>query len=244
MGHAFLLLVGASLLAALAGVGVSRKWGDAPPLWVMAGYTIFVFVLGVGSVWNFAWGGEGSGVGGLGIGGAIATFGVVVVVWIPSLYGYASVVGGLTGKRVADGLWMPETGNAGPERYGKMRSLLMQGDTSGAMRECLEAYQRDTKKPDALFCGAALFSGRGFYGDAETLYRQIMNRFSADAGVWLRAAWELSTMLEEGAGRRNDAILLWRQIVRRAPKSEAGRQAGNKLHRMSPLPEGINRPQV
>ncbi len=218
---AFGILVGTSVFVGWVGSLLTKKYPDHPPLYVLALYTTLVLAGGVASFASFA------------VGAVNAMFSVClcVVVWIPTLYIYAQLVGGFSAKTIVDGLFASSIKTPAPSSHGRARTLIMKGHYEGAQQAFLDEFHAQPKNPEPLFAGARMMADRQRYGFAMELYRETLTHFRADTAVWSEATWLLSVMLEEKMNLPDEAADLWRQIVRRAPNSKIGRLAGARLQR-------------
>jgi hypothetical protein len=215
----FGILVGTSVFVGWVGSLLTKKYPDHPPLPVLFLYTLLLFAGGSSTLVFFAFSSSGAMIG----------MGVWVVVWIPTLYVYSQMVGGLTAKTFVDAVF--SSGVKAPERslHGRGRTLALQGHYEGAAQAFLEEFRARPKDPEPLFAGARLMVGEQRHDFAIFLYREALNHFRAETAVWAEAAWLLSILLQERMNMPGEAVDLWRQIVRRTPNSKVGRLAGARL---------------
>jgi hypothetical protein len=216
---AFGILVGTSVFVGWVGTLLAKKYPDQPPLPVLALYTVLVLAGGCASFVAFA------------VGASNAMFSVCLwmVIWIPTLYIYAQLVGALSAKTIVDGLFASTIKTPARRSHGRGRTLILQGHYEGAKQAFLDEFHARPKDAEPLVSGARMLANEGRHEFAVDLYREALVHFRTQTETWTEAAWMLSLLLEERMNMPNEAADLWRQIVRRAPNGKVGRQAGARL---------------
>ena len=231
---AFGIVVVVSAFVGWVGHLLTRKYPDHPPMPVLALYTVLVLVGGVFSFLAFA--------------ASTRSFPMFAVcawmlVWIPTLYIYSQLVGAFTAKGLTD--WLFASTIKTPPRlgHGRGKNLMLQGHYEGAKQAFLDEFHARPKDPEPLMAGARMLSKEGCHEFAMDLYREVLSHFRDNTQVWVEAAWQFATLLEERMNMPDDASNLWRQIVRRAPNTTIGRMAGAKLQQKICRSHGPAEPQ-
>jgi len=213
------ILVGTSVFVGGVGSLVLKKYPDHPPLHVFALYTVLLMAGGMSTLLSF------------GFTSTVPMFGVCmwVVVWIPTLYVYSQMVGGLTAKSLVDSIYSSSLKTPARSSHGRGRALVLEGHYEGALQAFLDEFHAQPGDPEPLMYGARLMAGEERYDLAMKLYREALGHFRANDAVWSEAAWLLSLLFEERMKHPEEAANLWRQLARRVPNSNIGRLAGARL---------------
>ncbi len=215
----FGLLAGTSAFVGVVGALLLKRYPEHPPLPVLALYTLLVMAGGLSTLVSF------------GFTSSVPMFGISawVVVWIPTLYVYSQMVGGLTARSFVDTLYSPSIKTPARSSHGRGRTLVLQGHYEGAVQAFMDEFHGRPTDPEPLMYGARLMADEQRYGLAIGLYREVLGHFKPETPAWAEAAWMLSILLEERMNQPDEAAGLWRQIVRRTPKSTLGKLAGARL---------------
>lgn len=213
------ILVATGVFVGWVGSLLMKKYPGHPPLAVLGLYTMLVFAGGFSSFTAV-------------VSSTLSpVLGVSLwsVVWIPTLYAYSQLVGGLTAKNLVDGVFASSINTPARSSHGRAKRLILQGHLEGAKQTFLNEFHAQPKDPEPLLTGARLMANAQHYGFAMDLYRETLAHFSTNTAVWSEATWLLSGLMEEPLNMPNEAVDLWRQIVRRSPNSTIGRLAGARL---------------
>jgi tetratricopeptide (TPR) repeat protein len=219
--YAFGILVGTSLFVGWVGLLLLKKYPEHPPLPALGLYTLLIIAGGMSTLISFAFA------------SLVPMFSVSmwVVVWIPTLYLYSQMVGGLTARSLVDALYASSLKTPARSSHGRGRTLVLQGHYEGAIQAFLDEFHARPTDPEPLMFGARLMADEERHALAVNLYREALSHFHKDTAVWSEAAWLLSVLLEERMNRPDEAAELWRQIARKTPNSKVGRLAGARLQK-------------
>ncbi|HUW60153.1 MAG TPA: tetratricopeptide repeat protein [Candidatus Bathyarchaeia archaeon] len=131
-----------------------------------------------------------------------------------------SAVQGLYGLRAAQPL---------KTDFSKARALVYQDDIDGAIKEYRRRFQETPDDPEGLFQAAKLLQEEKRFAEAADTLREILKRFKDQNEVWVRAAFYLGELYEGPLDDKRTTAYLFREIVKRAPKSMYGSMAQARL---------------
>ncbi|GMW02659.1 MAG: hypothetical protein AMXMBFR84_37950 [Candidatus Hydrogenedentota bacterium] len=165
-----LVLLGCIL--AVAGILLHRRHGGYPPLWLGLSFGMISTVLTVSLLGVTAWaraGEPGLVITVLGVGSPLAVAGRMVAAAI--------------GQTMAESVYQVRFRNRFPREYGKAKRKIEAGDIEGAIHMYREYFEEDPRSAEPLLHAAALAEEQDMDREAETIYREVLDRFRKDKHI-------------------------------------------------------------
>jgi len=145
---------------------------------------------------------------------------------------YAPLVAKSMSHTAVDMVYGMQTAEPLKSDFSKARTLALQDDIEGALKEYRGYLDEFPDDPQPLFEAAELLRREGRFSEAADVLREIMQGFKEDSVKWERAAFRLAELYEHNLDDKNVTGYILEEIVRRAPDSRYGRSARQWLVRL------------
>lgn len=132
-----------------------------------------------------------------------------------------------------ESLYGLDTGKPAPSDYSKARALVKQEQVIAAVRQYRRYFEENPKEPEPLFEAAGVLAKKKRVKEAIGILREIRDQFVKDDAVWVRATFLLAELHQNNAGNNKAAQALLKEIVQRAPRTQYGRDANERLTRLN-----------
>jgi tetratricopeptide (TPR) repeat protein len=143
---------------------------------------------------------------------------------------YAMLLIGSFGKRTTEFLYGHDTTSAVvEEEYALPKVFSMSEEVNTKVQEYRGIFGSDPSTPRPLFEAAQLLEHSEYFEEAAETYREVIQIFHKDDGLWSEASFRLASLHENSLFNRQGAIEIFKRIVDRAPDSEYGRLAAARL---------------
>jgi len=226
-----LILVVLSVVMSLLAYGV-RKWERTNESFNIALVLLFVVIaVGVPGVFGIT----SAAVRAFGYGGLVGLCTGLAIYFPPIAIACMHFLDVFT-KSTVTGLFLAGLSSPAPSRYGKARKRAIEGDIEGALGEFWNYHRRNPKDPGPLLCAVAMFEKHNRFEEAAAVWRDILRVYQDNKTTWGEAALRLADLLEHHLDDSKAAQHLLREIQRRAPYSEPGRLATERLRRKQENP--------
>ncbi len=150
--------------------------------------------------------------------------------WTPTIVIQTLLITDYFGRLPTTAMFFPHVDKPVRNRLGRMRALLWDEDVSGAVKACFQEFDQHPEDYDVLLDGAALLADRGLYHEALRLLQEVISAFPDDLTAWSQATWRAAVIRMERLDDQDRARALFQQLAERAPDTEAGMCARERLY--------------
>jgi len=155
-----------------------------------------------------------------------------ILVWVLPLFRAISWLREATATDIVDKIGPFSARIEDPSEFAGARKLAMRGDIDGAVL-VYRNYRENAC--DALFEAARLLKSEDRYAEAADLFREIAEKFQERKEAWADAVYQLGKFDETIFRTPKSAMLHYREIIARAPKSRFAQLAATDLARLQVL---------